>query len=248
MNLIRTQGIVIHEIEHGDADKILTIFTKRLGKIQALAKGARRLKSSLMACSQFLVFSDFIFFKGREIYSINACEIIEPFYNIRNDLTRLAYGSYCSEIIKEVIQENQPSYRTLQLFLNTLFALSATDKSPELIIRTFELRLMALIGYRPYVDHCVICGKDNKTYYFSFLRSGLVCEKCAMDQQGIMAISEGTVEALRYIVKSNIKKLFSFSVNELILKELKIISEIYLKNKLDREFKTLKFIDKFNIY
>lgn len=247
MSLVRTQGIVIGEVNTGEADKILTIFTNKHGKIQAAFKGARRPKSNLIACSQFLVFSDFIFFKGKDLYKVNSCEVIETFYNIRNDLIKLTYASYAAEVIREVIHENLPSYRVLQLFLNTLFTLSETDKSPELIIRAFEFRLMSLIGYKPRVDNCAKCGQDKECLYFSFEKNGLVCSECEQGLTGAISISEGTARALRYVIKSDIKKLFSFSVPESVLKELRIISEIYLRDKLETDFQTLKFVDKINV-
>lgn len=243
MSIIRTHGIVVGEVDTGEADKILTIFTKKHGKIQAAVKDAKRPKSNLMACSQFLVFSDFIFFKGKDLYRINSCEIVEPFYNIRNDIQKLTYATHAAEIIKEVVREELPSFRTLQLFLNTLFALSETEKSPDLIIRAFELRLMALIGYKPQVDACSECEESKVCTHFSFRKSGLVCSECG-EKEGAISISSGAVRALRYIIKSDLRKLFSFEVNETVLKELKIISEIYLREKLEKEFKTLKFLEK----
>ncbi len=245
MSLIRTQGIVIGEVNTGEADKILTVFTKKYGKIQASVKEARKPRSNLIACSQFLVFSDFIFFKGKsEIYKVNSCDIIEPFYNIRNSISKLTYASYAAEVIREVIHENMQSYRVLQLFLNTLFALSETDKSPELICRAFEFRLMAMIGYKPQVDSCASCAGEDQCCFFSFEKNGLVCSECGAERLSSIAVTEGTVRALKYIIKSNLKKLFSFSVPEPVLKELRLISEIYLKDKLDKEFRTLKFLEK----
>lgn len=244
MGITRTQGVVIGETDIGEADKILTVFTKSHGKIKAVVKGAKRSKSSLTACSQFLVYSDYILFRGKDIYKVNSCEVIEPFYNIRNDLQRLTYASYSAEIIGEVVKEELPSYRVLQLFLNTLFALSETDKPLELIIRAFELRLMALIGYKPHIEGCSGCGTSTKCCYFNFGKSGLVCNECGDGSEGSVSVSEATISALRYILKSDIKKLFSFSVPDSVLKELKLINQIYLTDKLEKDFKTLKFLDK----
>ena len=247
MSLLRTPGIVIGEVNTGEADKILTIFTKKFGKIQAAVKGARRPKSNVIACSQFLVFSDFIFFKGRSMYSVNSCEVVEPFYNLRNDLYKLTYATYTAEVIREVIHENLPSYRVLQLFLNTLFTISELDKSPELITRAFEFRLMSLIGFKPQVDGCIHCGNKEEYNFFSFEKSGLVCAECGSRRQGMILISEGTAKALKYIINSDIKRLFSFSVPESILNELKLISGIFMKDKLEKDFQTLKFIDKLDV-
>jgi len=244
MNLIKTQGVVVGEIATGEADKILTIFTQKHGMIKAAVKGACRPKSSMIASSQFLVFSDFILYKGKDLYRISSCEIIEPFYNIRNDIVRLTYASYAAELIKEVIHENIQSYRVLQLFLNTLHAISNSDKSLEMIIRAYELRLMCLSGYKPRVDICASCGKNSESKYFSFGHNGLICAECGENQLGTVCVSAATVSAIKYIIKSDIKKLFSFSASEMVLKELKLINEIFIKEKLEKEFKSLKLLEK----
>jgi len=244
MNLIKTQGVVVGETTTGEADKILTIFTKKHGMIKAAVKGACRPKSSMVACSQFLVFSDFILYKGKDLHSLSSCEVIEPFYNIRNDILRFTYASYAAELVKEVVHENIQSYKILQLFLNTLHAISNSDKSLEMIIRTYELRLMSLCGYKPRIDICACCGKSLDCKYFGFNYNGLICGECGENQQAAVSVSDATVSTIRYIIKSDIKKLFSFSASEMVLKELKLINEIYVKEKLEKEFKSLKILEK----
>jgi len=243
MSIIKTQGVVVGETTIGEADKILTIFTKKHGMIKAAVKGACRPKSSMIACSQFLVFSDFILYKGKDLHSLNSCEVIEPFYNIRNDILRFTYASYAAELVKEVVHENIQSYKILQLFLNTLHAISNSDKSIEMIIRTYELRLMSLCGYKPRVDICACCGKSMDFKYFGFAFNGLICGECGKNRQGTISVSDATVSTIRYIIKSDIKRLFSFNASEIILKELKLINEIFLKEKLEKEFKSLKILE-----
>ena len=89
MGTIKTNGIIILESNMGDFDKMLTMLTPGQGKISCIAKGARRPKSSLLAGTQFLCFGEYIMYKGAETYSINSCETIEMFYNIRIDLDKL---------------------------------------------------------------------------------------------------------------------------------------------------------------
>ena len=83
---LRTDGIITRVVNFGEADKIITIFTRSHGKVQAFAKGARRPKSRIIAGSQFLSYCNFILYKGSEMYSVNSTDVIEPFYGVRNDL------------------------------------------------------------------------------------------------------------------------------------------------------------------
>ena len=91
-------------------------------------------------------------YKSSNTYSINSCEIIEAFYNIRTDLDKLNYASYITKIINDITTENQNTYKVLQLFLNTLYMISETDKNLSLISSVFILRLLTIIGFRPNID------------------------------------------------------------------------------------------------
>ena len=149
MSYIKTKGVILKEVNVGEADKILTIFSRNKGKISGSAKGARRPKSALVAGTQLFCYSDLVLFKGKDMYSINSCDVIESFYEIRNDLVKLTYAAHINEIVLDTVQEEQPSTRVLQLFLNSLHMLAKTDKAPEQIARVFEIRLMSILGYAP---------------------------------------------------------------------------------------------------
>jgi len=206
MNYLKTSGIVIKEVNTGEADRIITIFSKNKGKISALAKGARRPKSHLVAGTQLLCYSEFVLFKGKDMYTVNSCDVIESFYDIRNDLERLTYAAHMMDIVNDVILENQPASRLLQLFLNSLYMLSKTDRSPLQIVRVFEIRLLSTMGYAPWVSSCIKCGSTVfDSMYFSFLKCGFLCSKCLENDKGALKISEGAAKALNYIVHSNLK-------------------------------------------
>ena len=105
MGIIKTKGIVIAENNMGDFDKMVTLLTPN-GKIGCSAKGSRRPKSQLMAGTQFLCFGEYMMFKGTNTYTLNSCDTIEVFYNIRTDLDKLEYILYiyyymCSMYDKE---------------------------------------------------------------------------------------------------------------------------------------------------
>ena len=116
-----------------------------------------------MAATQFLCFGEYKLYKKGGNYFLNSCEVIEAFYNIRTDLDKLNYASVITKIINDVTTENQNTYRVLQLYLNTLYVITNTDKNLKLINSIFKLRLMSLIGFRPYKNECVNC----KTKYYT---------------------------------------------------------------------------------
>ena len=239
MKLVKTKGIVIAEHNVSDFDKMLTILTPNLGKIECLAKGSRKPKSLLLAGSQFLCFSEYILYKGSDNYSMNSCEIIELFYKIRTDLDKLKVATYITKIVSDVTTENQNNYKALQLYLNTLYIIAESDKDLELIASIFRLRLMSIIGFRPQIEECIICKEKENLNYFSIRDSGLKCLNCAKQDSSAIQISETSKDAIKYVILADAKKIYSFTVPEETKKELEIISKLYLNDKLEKEYKLL---------
>ena len=237
MRTVKTKGIIIAEKMMSDFDKMLTILTPNMGKIECMAKGARRPKSLLMAGTQFLCFGDYLLYKGSENYSMNSCETIELFYNIRIDLDKLKYAAYITKIINDVTTENQNNYKVLQLFLNTLYVISETDKDLELVTSIFRIRLLSIIGYRPEIQECKICKQKENLSKFSIKDNGFKCANCAKTDKGAINMNETTKDAIRYAILADAKKIYSFLIPQESIEELKIISKIYLNEKLEKEYK-----------
>ena len=191
-----------------------------------------------MAGTQYLCFGEYLIYQGASSYNINSCEVIEVFYNLRMDIEKLQYAAHITKIINDVTDENQNTYKILQLLLNTLYVLSETDKNMDLTMAIFKIKLMCLLGFTPIIDKCASCKKsDVKLDHFSFRDNGLKCEACSTQDKGAVEISEATLKAIKYIVLAPPKKLFSFNLSEQSLRELELICKVYLNEKLDKEYK-----------
>lgn len=191
-----------------------------------------------MAATQYLCFGEYLIYQGVSSYNINSCEVTEIFYNLRMDLEKLQYAAHITKIINDVTDENQNTYKILQLLLNTLYVLSETDKNMDLVMAIFKIKLMCLLGFTPIIDKCSNCKESNAILnHFSFRDNGFKCENCSRQDKGAIEISEATANAIKYIVLAPPKKLFSFNLSEPNIKELEIIGKIYLNEKLDKEYK-----------
>lgn len=236
MGVIKTKGIILAQNNMGDNDKMVTLLTPDLGKIGCAAKGARRPKSALMSGTQFLCFGDFLIYKSASSYKINSCEPIEIFYNIRLDIEKLKYASEIAKIVNDVTDENQNTYKILQLTLNTIYMISESDKDLSLILSIFKLRLLSIIGFRPIIEKCTSCNEKEKLNYFSLRDNGLKCEQCAKPDKSTIKLSDTTVKAIKYIIWAEPKKIFSFDMSEENKLELKLLTKTYLNKCLEKEY------------
>ena len=226
MGTIKMSGIIISENNLGDYDKMLTMLTPGLGKISCVAKGARRQRSALLAGTQFLCFGEYLMYRGANTYNINSCETIEVFYKLRTDLDKLNYAVEMTKIIRDVTEENENCYKILQLFLNTLYTLSETDKKPELILSIFKLKLLCFLGFTPRITECANCKQKEEISYFSLRDNGFKCSTCGKQDKSCLQMSESTQNAIKYIVMAPPKKLFSFNLKDESLNELKLITKL----------------------
>ena len=239
MGIIKTKGIIISENNLNDYDKMLTILTPGMGKIGCIAKGARKTKSLLLAGTQFLCFGEYMLYKSGNIYSMNSCEIIEIFYNLRIDLDKLKYAVHITKIMNEVITENQNIYKILRLFLNTLYVISEKEIKLEFVLSIFKLRLISMLGFMPNVKECVICKEKENLKNFSIKDNGFKCGICSKQDTSSIEMQSTTKDSIRYIITIPSEKLYLFNITESSQKELELICKIYFNDKLEKEYKML---------
>ena len=237
---INTTGLVLRETAYKESSKILTVLTGKESKLTVTARGALRRNSKLAAATQLLVFSEMTLFSSRDRWTLTEARSVEQFRGLQYDVAKLALGSYFAELTEAVADEDSPTPELLPLCLNALFALSEGIKESSYVKPAFELRLMSVSGFAPLISHCSICGREELERAFLDLAGGtLYCADCATPAGA--QLSRGALNAARYIISCNPKKLFSFSLGEEALREISSAAEGYLLEQLGRRFRTLDY-------
>lgn len=236
------QALVLRVTDYNDRDALLTVLTRRHGKLTIKARGLRRKNSHLTAPCQLLAYGEFTLFEYRGMYTINEAISLELFQNLRRDLQKLALGTYFAQAAETLSQEDLPNPELLSLLLNCLHALSQLRLPEAQIKAVFELRAACLAGYTPDLTGCCICGAQNPER-FDISAGRLECAiHRSPDSSGIrMPLSPGALEAMRFIVFCDARRLFSFRVGRESLEQLGQVTESYLATQLERGFSTLDF-------
>ncbi|MDR2570745.1 MAG: DNA repair protein RecO [Oscillospiraceae bacterium] len=222
---VNTSGIVLREVQYKDISKILTVLTSSEGKLTVSAHRAHSKNSKLAAVTGLLVFSEMTLLKKKDRWTMTEARSVEQFLGLRDDLKLLALGAYIAELTEAVADEDSPNPELLPLCLNALYALSEKLKTPEYVKPAFELRLMAISGFEPLLSH------ENEKSNNSL-------------EDGTIKLSAGALNAAKYILSCDAKKLFSFTLSDNALRELSKSTEKYLLAHLDRTFKTLDYYRK----
>ena len=219
MKLIKVKGIVIRESTYKDNDKIITILTDSIGKVSVIAKGAKKTNSPYLASSQYLVYSEFVLYQNTGYFYLNSASVINTFYNLRVDLDKLQTVFELTKLINSVTDENQDCERILKLFLNTIYALDKIDKDKKLIVNAFKIKLFTLLGFAPRQDKCANCSKllldaEEEFVYYNYVDNVFLCENCkgVGDSRSVIRLTKATFNAIFYVIRSDLKKMFSFEL------------------------------------
>lgn len=237
-----TQGLVIKELNVGENDRLVTIFTKEYGIIKAYASGAKSIKSKRAGACSLLTYSSFAITRKGEHYRINEAEIISTFFTMGMDVEILALCQYFCELSYVFVEAMNPNPEFLRLILNSLHFLTKEKKFPPLIKAITEFRIAVISGYRPDLLACEECGKfEDDVMFFNLENGSLSCKECTENFEGLIPLDRTTLTALRHISFSEFSKLYSFSVPEKSAVALSKITEKYLIFQTDYHFHTLDF-------
>lgn len=232
------KGLVLRVVPYRDADVMLTILTECQGKITAAARGVRRKSSRISAAVQSLAYSEFTLYEAAGRFTVNEAETLELFYELRSDLVRLAAANYFMEVLDQAADEEVANPELLRLGLNALYALSKGMGDLRIIKAAFELKIAAFSGYAPSMGNCAACGAEISEGVFDMHNGFCYCNHCAV---GGMPVGAGVLQAMAFIVKSDVRHVFSFRLGEEGVIALGKICEAYLTAHFEREFKTLNF-------
>lgn len=249
---MRTKALVIREYTVGESDKYITLFTKEVGKIEVLAPRAKKTDRGFASGTQLFVYGEFMLTSFKDTYRLVGVEVIEMFHKIREDLDVLCYASYIMEFIQSVTEPNMQQTDLLKHTLMTLKALAKGTMDLKLVRRIFEIRAMSIIGFMPQLMACTSCGEvvaeeEHESYGFCVSEGGLVCKSCRLGGK-LIKISYSTLYTMRYIIMAPFKTLFHFEVSKSVQKELDEVCNQYIPYYIDKNFKTLEFIERMEVF
>ncbi|GAA0862558.1 DNA repair protein RecO [Paraclostridium tenue] len=234
MIIVNTQGIVLRSARYKESDLILTIFTRKLGKISAIAKGAKRNKSSLLSSSQVFSYSNFTLKKQGNMYRVSQSETIKSFYDIAYDIDAFSYATYITSLVEGSIYENQTNNRLFVLLAQTLYLYTQKDIDKEFVTKAFELKFLDYAGFKPIVNKCVNCNTTNlKNSVFNVDEGGILCEKCKENHVYNFKIDSTTIKLMDYVFRNDIITCSKAKVSKYIVNELDKILKVYIQIYID---------------
>ena len=227
----------------GEYDKRVVLLTKERGKLSAFAKGARKPQSPLGGAVSLFCFGEFTLYEGRTSYNIIQVSISNYFQELRTDMEAAYYGFYFMEFAEYYTRESNDETQMLKLLYQTLRALAKKSIPNALIRCIFELKAIYINGEGPQVFQCVKCADTTRPVVFSAKEGGIVCSACKQEVFDEMEIETSALYAMQYIAGSTIEKLYTFTVSDSVLQNLKKILARYISLYIDKQFKSLEILE-----
>jgi len=245
MTHVVTRGLVLREVSYKETDKLLTVLLAGQGKRTVKARGCRSRKSAIAAAAQLLVWSEMTLFEYRDMWTLRQADTLDVFRGVRDDLEKLALGSYFAQTVETVSEEGVETPGVLELILNSLYALDRLARPLWLVKGAFELKLACLAGYEPALDACPVCGAAQPEQPRLNLREGVVhcagCGRFLEDAKASVPLDAPSLAAMRYVVHGPRRRLFSFTLPPESGRRFGGACERFLLAQMDREFRTLDF-------
>lgn len=177
MPSFRTEGVVLRTHKLGEADRIITLLTRDRGKVRAVAKGVRRTRSKFGARLEPFSHVDLLLHAGRTLDIVSQAESIDAFgQHLALDYSRWTVGQSMLETVDRLTGEQSPDVADhYVLLVSALRTLTQGSHNAALVLDAYLLRSLALSGYEPTLDACVVCGQPGAQPFFHVPSGGAVC-------------------------------------------------------------------------
>lgn len=239
----QTQAIVLGHIEYGEADRILKLFTFEKGKITAIAKGVRKIRSRKAGHLEPFTRASLYLAKGRNMDIITQAETVDSYMGLRQDLEKVAFAAYVVEVVDRFTYEEGQNKSMFRLLADTLSRLE-TQPNPAEVVHYYEIRLLDLLGFRPQLFECVDCGKtiQPQDQYFSPLVGSVICPQCGRGRAEAWPIAMDVLRYFRHLQRSKWQHIEAVVIPEEIEVGLSSLIQKYFTYLLERKLNSPEFL------
>lgn len=239
----RTEAVVLRRGDLGEADRLLTVFSPKYGKLRLVAKGVRRPTSRKAGHLEPLTRVDLLLAKGRELDIITQAQSLQTYPLPTEDLERLGYALYAAELLDHFSVAEGETRSQYRLLTDTLERLSG-GAEPAPAIRHFELQLLEVSGFRPELFGCVGCGAGIRpeAQFFSAEHGGVLCPACGGAEADALPVSLSALRVLRHYQRSTYAASAAVRVRAEVMQEIERLMQVYLSHLLERRLNVPAFL------
>lgn len=240
--LRKTVGIVLRTQDYGETHKLVTIFTKEVGKITAISRGANKPRSRLSAVSQLFIEAEFLLYIPKGLATLRQGDVVSTYRHIRTDLLRTGYAAYIIELTDRLLEEKVPDSYIYAELNNTLHFIN--DETDYLIpVMMYEMKLFKKGGFAPIVDRCVNCNRSEDLCAFSLQEGGLLCERCIVIDRYAVQLNPPLIRTLAIFLHVELNRIGNIKMKAENIALLRSLFDEYYERYGGYRLKSKKFLD-----
>ena len=245
--ITKLEAVVISHRDFGEADRFIRLFSRELGKIDAIAKGVRKAGSRKAAHLEPFTHVALVLARGQSAWIITQADMLTAFNAIRDDLRKTAQAAYVVELADRLTAQDQADSTVFRLVLETLRRLDKLA-DPFNALCHYELQLLNLTGFRPEFFKCVGCGREiqPQDQYFSPRLGGVLCPQCVSGAGDYERLGLSALRYLRHFSRSAFTESNRVSVPELTRMEMRRVIGAHIRYVTERRLHSPDFINHLN--
>lgn len=240
----RCEALILKNFSLGEADLVVTLYTRDAGKVRVVAKGARRSTSKFVGHFEPLALVKLSLAQARNLDIVTQAQVVENFSDLKSSLEAISQGLYVAELVDGFGSEAHSNPGLYQLAIETLKAVAQAPGS-EWPIRFFELHLLQVSGLMPELYHCVQCRQElvPGCHRFSPNMGGTFCLDCIPAEAHFRPLSLRALKVLRLLDRSKLADIPPLQMDGMLTQELKTLLSTTVEYWLDKEIRSSAFLE-----
>ena len=232
---------MLSRIDFGEADRVVTVYSRQLGKLRVVAKGARRPLSRLGPHLEYFCRTQLMLTKGRDLDVVTGAETINAHLALRANLDAYGHASHMVELVARLTEERQENAVVFDLLAGSL-QLLAEGVDPYHVTRHFELALLNHLGYRPELQQCVECRESLTQAPHPFVANlgGYLCEQCQPRGVALRHITVDAQKYLRAVERNGLGAIVNLQLDSPLQGEIERLLADYLRHISERDLSSLR--------
>jgi DNA repair protein RecO (recombination protein O) len=239
-----TEAIALKRMDYGEADRILTLFTPRAGKLRAIAKGVRRPTSRMAGHIELFAHSQLVLARGRDLDVVTQASTVTPLREVRDDLVRSSYAFHLAELVDAFLEDRDPHPDVFALLVDALSTIARDEIPADLVARHFEVRLLAILGFGPELTSCLACRADIRaeTNWYSVPSGGVYCPSCGGHEPSAGPIDVRVLKMLRHLQRTATPGTLRVRVPDGVRGDLERLIRRQIEFVLERKLRASDFV------
>lgn len=255
MSAAKDEAFVLRTQDYRETSLLATFFTREHGKIRGIVKGIRDTRARFGSTLEPFSLNEILFYRrkrGGDLHLVTQVETLDLFRAVREDLDRLSFASYFTELLNELTEAEDPSPEAFDLMKESLKLLSS-GVSAKRAARIFEIKLLELTGLMPETRACVVCRAESPDpAYFNPAWGGIRCAVCqskAAGENGAsgLRLSQGTLHFIDHVQRANVGELANVKVAQGVGEELERMLRRFVDYHLSSKLKSMVFLEKMGL-